>query len=45
MVVPTYRNARKEVGGSMLGSFGGTPWQIVTVIAYILMAVGSLLSV
>lgn len=45
MVVPTYRNARREVGGSMLGTFGGTPWQIVTVIAYILMAVGSLLSV
>ena len=43
MVVPTYRNARKEVPGTMLGSLGAPVFQILTVIAYILMAVGSLI--
>lgn len=43
MVVPTYRNARKEVPGSMLGKLGGSGFQIFTVIAYILMAVGSVI--
>jgi len=43
MVVPTYRNARKEIPGTMLGRLGGGVFQILTVIAYILMAVGSLI--
>ena len=43
MVIPTYRNAKKEVPGSMLGAFSSTPMQILVVIAYILMAVGSVI--
>lgn len=43
MVVPTFRNARKEVPGSMLGKFGSPVFQILTVIAYVLMAVGSVI--
>lgn len=43
MVVPTYRNARKEVPGSMLGKYGSGIFQILTVIAYLLMAIGSLI--
>ena len=43
MVVPTYRNARREVPGTMLGKLGSTPFQILTVIAYLLMAIGSLI--
>lgn len=41
MLIPTYRNARKEVPGSMLGFWGGTVFQILTAVAYVLMAVGS----
>lgn len=41
MLIPTYRNARKEVPGSMLGIWGSTAFQILTAIAYLLMAVGS----
>lgn len=43
MVVPAYRNARREAPGTMLGRFGGTPFQILIIIAYILMAVGSVI--
>ena len=43
LVIPTYRNAKKEVPGSMLGGFSSTPMQILVVIAYILMAVGSVI--
>lgn len=43
MVVPTYRNARREIPGSMLGKLGSTPMQILTVIAYLLMAIGSII--
>ena len=43
MVVPTYRNARREVPGSMLGKLGSPAFQILTVIAYLLMAIGSLI--
>lgn len=43
MVVPTYRNARREVPGSMLGKLGAPVFQILTVIAYLLMAIGSLI--
>lgn len=43
MVVPAYRNARKELSGSMIGRFGGTGFQILIIIAYLLMAVGSVL--
>lgn len=43
MVVPAYRNARKEVPGSMLNRLGGGFFQICTIIAYLLMAVGSVM--
>ena len=43
MLIPTYRNARKEVPGSLLGVWGGTVFQILTAIAYVLMAVGSVM--
>ncbi len=43
MLIPTYRNARKEVPGSTLGVWGGTVFQILTAIAYIFMAVGSVI--
>lgn len=44
MVVPTFRNARKELPGSMLGPFAGDAAQAAVVIAYIFMAVGNLVS-
>lgn len=43
MVIPTYRNSRNEVPGSTLGVLGSTPFQILTVIAYLLMAIGSVI--
>ncbi len=43
MVVPAYRNARREVEGTMLGRFGGTAWQAIIMVAYIFMAVGSVI--
>lgn len=43
MLIPTYRNARKEVPGSELGVFGGTAFQLLTAAAYILMAIGSVI--
>jgi len=43
MVIPTYRNSRKEVPGSTLGILGSTPFRILTVMAYLLMAVGSVI--
>lgn len=43
MVVPTYRNSRNEIPGSTLGVLGSTPFQILTVIAYLLMAIGSVI--
>ncbi len=45
MVVPAYRNARKEVPGSILTRCGGTPTQLLIVAAYILMGVGSVVPV
>lgn len=45
MVVPAYRNARNEVSGSLLGKYGGTAMQIVIFIAYILMGIGSVVTV
>jgi len=44
LVVPTFRNARKELPGSMLGPFAGDAAQLAVVIAYLLMAVGNLVS-
>ena len=43
MVVPAYRNARREVEGTMLGRYGGGVFQILTVLAYVLMGVGSVI--
>lgn len=45
MVVPAYRNARKEVEGSLLGACGGTIMQAVIILAYILMGIGSVVTV
>jgi len=44
MVVPAYNNARKEIPGSVLRFGGGVAGEILIVIAYILMAVGSVVS-
>lgn len=43
MVIPTYRNSRNEIPGSTLGVLGSTSFQILTVIAYLLMAIGSVI--
>ena len=43
MLIPTYRNARKEVPGTMMGIWGGTVFQILTAAAYVLMAIGSVM--
>ena len=45
MVVPAYHNARKEVSGSLLGKAGGTAVEIIIIVAYILMGVGSVVTV
>ena len=45
MVVPAYRNARNEFSGSLLGKYGGTAMQIIIFIAYILMGIGSVVTV
>ncbi len=45
MVVPAYRNARNEVDGSLLGRYGATWVQSLIVLAYILMGIGSVVSV
>ncbi len=44
MVVPTFGRANRELPGSMLGRFSGRGTQIVIIIAYLLMAVGSVVS-
>lgn len=44
LVVPTYRNAQKELPGSMLGKLSGNGGQIFVVVGYLLMAVGNLVS-
>lgn len=43
MVVPAYRNARREVPGSILNK-SGTWLDVLIIIAYIMMAVGSVVS-
>ena len=43
MVVPAYHNARKEIPGSLVSN-GGLPMEIIIIIAYILMAVGSVVT-
>lgn len=45
MVVPAYRNARREVPGSILTRCGGTVTQLLIVAAYILMGIGSVVPV
>lgn len=45
MIVPAYRNAGKEVKGSIMRLGGGTITQILIIGAYLLMAVGSVVSV
>ena len=43
MVVPAYRAAQKEVPGGMLGRLGSAPVQALIILAYLLMAVGSVI--
>ena len=45
MVVPAYRNARREVPGSILTRCGGTVTQLLIIAAYILMGIGSVVPV
>ena len=45
MGVPAYRNSRKDPGESMLGAWGGLGMQIAIMIAYVLMAVGNVVTV
>lgn len=45
LVVPAYRKCRREPGESLLGRWGGTGMQIVIAAAYVLMAVGNVVTV
>ena len=45
MVVPAYRKSRKEEGLETLGRLGSTPMQVFILIAYLLMAVGNVVTV
>lgn len=45
MGVPAYRRSRQAPGGSMLGRWGGTGMQVAMVAAYVLMALGNLVTV
>lgn len=45
MVVPAYVNASKEIPGGMLGKFESRATEILIIIAYILMGVGSVIPV
>jgi len=45
MVVPAYRNARREVPGSILTRCGGTATQLLIIAAYVLMGIGSVVTV
>ncbi|WP_343209639.1 aromatic amino acid transport family protein [Anaerolentibacter hominis] len=44
LVIPAYRNAAKEPGESMMGRFGGTGMQVIIIVAYLLMAVGNVVT-
>ena len=43
MVVPAYMNARREVPGSLAGRYGSAVFCALTIFAYIMMAVGSVI--
>ena len=45
LVVPAYRKCRREPSESLLGRWGGTSMQIVIAAAYVLMAVGNVVTV
>lgn len=45
MGVPAYRRSRRDGGSLMLGRWGGTGMQIAMVAAYVLMALGNLVTV
>lgn len=45
MVVPAYRNARNEVSGSLAGRYGTTGVQALIILAYLLMGIGSVVTV
>lgn len=45
MGVPAYRKSRRDMGESMLGKWGGTGVQIAMILAYVLMALGNVVTV
>ena len=45
MVVPAYRNARNEMSGSLAGRYGTTGVQALIILAYLLMGIGSVVTV
>ena len=45
LVVPAYRRCRAEAGPSLLGRWGGGAVQAAIVLAYLLMAVGNVVTV
>lgn len=44
-VVPAFRNAKQDVPGSLLGKYSGVAVQALVVIAYILMGIGSVVTI
>ena len=44
-VVPAFRNAQKDIPGSLLGDRSGVAVQVFVVVAYILMGVGSVVTI
>ena len=44
-VVPAFRNAEKDIPGSLLGKHTGIGIQILVVVAYVLMGVGSVVTI
>ena len=45
MGVPAYRRSRRDGGSLMLGRWGGTGMQAAMIAAYVLMALGNLVTV
>ena len=45
MVVPAFGKASREPGGSLLGRWGGGWMHVLIIIAYLLMAVGNVVTI
>ena len=45
LVVPAYRKCRRDPGESLLGRWGGTVMQVLIAVAYVLMAVGNVVTI